>query len=147
MKKILFVDDDNTRVAEFRKRNPGHDIVHAPNSLAAFNLLPSTRFDMIFLDHDLGFDQKNGVDDTTIPIVKHIAANENEFLDCTIVIHSANSIGVANMMSHLKYFNGSVNKIHWAWTIEGLVDSLNPDFSSPPEIDHSQSPNPYKAPE
>lgn len=113
--KILFLDDDFDRVKSFIERT-GADVLHAKNGeefCAALN--NGTRYDLIMLDHDLGLDGPDGYDGSKA--AKYLA--ENRLLigdDQRVIIHSANPIGVANMLSHMKYSDHlRVDVVNYAW--------------------------------
>ncbi len=119
--RILFIDDDKTRLDQFVKNNPGQVVDWASTSSQALAILNSEkppRYDCICFDHDLG------VEDTTIPVARYIADNDNHFTDVIILIHSANPVGCLNIQSHLKYSGTRIFRIHFAWTIENLMDAI-----------------------
>lgn len=90
---ILFIDDE---------RNIGGDDVHiARNSSEALELLKVNNYDEIWFDHDLGGD------DTTMPVVDHLAElafNGNAY-PARIVIHTANPVGRAVIQRTLERWN------------------------------------------
>jgi hypothetical protein len=113
--RILFLDDDTTRVAEFEIRT-GLKVTHVLTRQEFIDAITCQYFDVIMLDHDLGWrmdnDKWNGSE-----AAKFLAENPSLLQpDQTIIIHSTNSIGVANMLSQIKYTaHLRVNVIHWAW--------------------------------
>lgn len=56
--KILLLEDDETRVIQFRRRIEGEGVpfglTHARTAKEAITELGSSRYDLILLDHDLG---------------------------------------------------------------------------------------------
>lgn len=52
--KILVVEDDEFRVQLFKRWLRGHAVTVAPTARQAIRLLRRRRFDVVFLDHDLG---------------------------------------------------------------------------------------------
>lgn len=109
--RILFLDDDISRVEEFQIRT-GLTVVHSTNIGDFISRLNDSRYDLIMLDHDLGTNDGDGSD-----AAKYLAANRLLLGDDqTVIIHSANPIGAANMMSHMKHADHlRVSVIHFAW--------------------------------
>ena len=112
--RILFLDDDDYRVADFKDRT-GLDVVWAKTCSEFIAYLQSNRFDYIFLDHDLdlsGPNAGNGMD-----AAKFLADNPGHVSgDTQVVIHSWNSYGVANMVNVLKHIDDMrLHVIHGAW--------------------------------
>lgn len=110
---VLFLDDEASRLYAFESNTK---IV--PTWVWTFYMfkeaLNHSKFDLIMLDHDLGKDQKNG---TGSDAAKFLAENRLLVGDSQrVIIHSANPIGVANMLSHMKYADHlEVSVIHEAW--------------------------------
>lgn len=63
--RIFILEDDHERIKTFRRKLIGHELVVAETAQAAINALGcerdamtrESRFDVIFLDHDLGGEQ------------------------------------------------------------------------------------------
>jgi CheY-like chemotaxis protein len=95
--KILVVDDLRTLAIEQGQ----HDVVHARTVNKAIDLLESgVKWDVIFLDHDMGGD------DTTIPVArwirKKVSQREDpEDFDPNIYIHTMNPVGRRNLKLEL----------------------------------------------
>jgi DNA-binding NtrC family response regulator len=117
--KVLFLDDEKSRVEDFEKRT-GIKVTHVVNGEDFCKAINEDHFDLIMLDHDLGY----GVDYDGARAAKYLAENRsllgNEQM---VLIHSANPIGVANMMNHMKYADHlQVNAINFAWQKACIVD-------------------------
>lgn len=110
---ILFLDDDATRVTDFEART-SFKVRHVTNVTDFILEMEKNRPDLIMLDHDLGDDEKFG---TGADAAKWLAHNRLQCGDeLTVIIHSANPIGVSNMMSHMKYADHlRVHVIGFAW--------------------------------
>lgn len=117
--KILILDDEHDRVQTLMK-NIGGPVYHATNFREFLQILKDENFDfdLIMLDHDLqDWDVNSQKEFTGSDAAKYIAANPSRFKDnCVFIIHSLNSIGVANMMAHLKYLDQCIYVVPFAWT-------------------------------
>jgi hypothetical protein len=125
--RILFLDDEKGRVTEFEQRT-GLKVTHVLTRGEFCDALQNQRFDLIMLDHDLGWEQDNqGWNGAKAAAM--LAGNRLHLGDDTqVIIHSANPIGVANMLSHMRYADHlRVSVVHFAWAkckyceIEGLT--------------------------
>lgn len=92
--RILVVDDSPERMTNFRGCLSSHDVVYAMGCEEAEPHL-SERFDLMFLDHDLGDSELTGVH-----LAKAIAASENAITPA--ILHSANSAGAREMQFYLR---------------------------------------------
>ena len=109
--KILFLDDDDSRFQEFRHRT-GLNPRRVQTWPGFYDAIMGEPWDLIMLDHDLGDNNFDGA-----VAAKFLADNPLVLNgDQQIIIHSANPIGVANMLSHMKYADHlRVNVVHFAW--------------------------------
>lgn len=118
--RVLFLDDDKTRVAEFEERT-GLKVHHVLKPTEFGDAIRNQKYDVIMLDHDLGYEDNfwNGQ-----KACKLLAANRSwTGDDQTVIIHSANPVGVANMMAELKHADHlHVSAVHWAWNRVSLID-------------------------
>ena len=109
--KVLILDDEIDRVNSLRLRLPNDQVTHASTVGEFIEMVGQNKYDLIMLDHDLGYNQQTGVD-----AAKFLANNQDNFNDQEVVIHSCNLVGVANMLSHLKHCTQfRVYTIHFAW--------------------------------
>lgn len=124
MINILILDDDLERVETIRGRcGPACRLTHVLDRESFRSAVATSKYDIIMLDHDLGWEQdNNGWSGSTA--AKIIAANRTYFGDPQIVvIHSMNSVGAANMAAimaqpdHLTVF-----VIPGAWSKIKVVD-------------------------
>lgn len=107
MKKILFLDDDATRHARFRKTHIGEDVTYVWGYHECVEELESgTVFDVAQLDHDLSEEAAMGKppdgEKTGTDVAKYIAAMPEEKRPKLIVIHSFNRYGALRMAHILR---------------------------------------------
>lgn len=125
MLRILILDDDHTRVQDIVSNMGSLAIVdHVLSPESFVKSINSMRYDLIMLDHDLGdSDVYDGKTWNGVAAAKYLAQNRMIVGDDqNVVIHSANPIGVANMMSHLKHADHlRVHVIHFAWAKISIV--------------------------
>jgi CheY-like chemotaxis protein len=115
--KILVLDDDPLRHRSFARRFKGDEIVHVYSPLEAAEHMGKTKFDLVQLDHDLGFwtDRENVppsffggyADDARMKVELkgfHVAVWMRQMPEATrptrVVVHSANAVG-GPMMAEL----------------------------------------------
>lgn len=96
--RIFVLDDDFDRLPAFRKK--WEDVTHATDPIAAAEILRTQKFDIIFLDHDLGGPYTRGPLGDGIDLAK-VMAEEKLHVDTPIVIHSLNKVGAYNMHCEL----------------------------------------------
>lgn len=110
---ILFLDDDISRVDQFQRKTSlkVDHVTNVPDFIAA---LQNKVYDLVMLDHDLGNDDIHG---TGNDAAKYLAANRSLLGDnLQVIIHSANSCGVANMVASMKYAEHlRINVVNFAW--------------------------------
>lgn len=112
--KILFIDDDYIRYQTLRAANPRTEIVWVQCVPAALQCLTEDTFDLVMFDHDLGIFTPNGsladqdgVEVTTMPIAQRLSfgmymgKDLNLFMVKMFLIHSANPVGVMNLLNCL----------------------------------------------
>ncbi len=115
--KILFLDDDVSRVESFQK-GTGLVVTHVKNYQEFVDAMNTgQRFDIIMLDHDLGYPED--VVGTGADAMKFLV-DDDKWRSVggvqQVIIHSANPIGVANMMAlskHAPYLQ--VDVVYFAW--------------------------------
>jgi hypothetical protein len=122
MIRVLIVDDDQTRIDQFIQNNPGCDIDYTKCIEGGIDyfMAKADSYDIICLDHDLG------IFSDIMPLVKYIQKYIDDGGKCNfqILIHSANPIGSANILSHLKYTPIICTKMHFPWRIGNLFNIL-----------------------
>ncbi len=132
--RILILDDDQSRMVEFSKgiirlQNKGHgvDAHYTYNQNDAISKLKEiNNFDYIFLDHDLGFNGKTGVqckydeDNNGYNVAKWIVDNNYKKDNVSIIIHSWN-IPASTRMYKLLFESGyPVVQYPGAWNLIGV---------------------------
>lgn len=105
--RVFILEDDEARMRWFNDRiHDEAELVHASNAEEAIRILAARRvpFDIMFLDHDLSYVDQSLTEipshDNTGSRVAHSIA-ENNWLAETVVIHSWNPAGAANMAAVL----------------------------------------------
>ena len=99
--KIFILEDSPIRVVNFMQDFLQEDLTISNNAEEAIKNLTTTKYDYIFLDHDLGGDimvcssEKN----TGANVAKHVHVSN---IDTPVVIHSWNPTGCENMKSILE---------------------------------------------
>lgn len=93
LSKLLFVDDEREWPVGGVVYNG--DVYQAYNSSAAIDLIQDIKFDILFLDHDLG------ENDTGMEVVDFLINVEQHPEIQQIFIHSQNPIGARNMENRL----------------------------------------------
>jgi DNA-binding response OmpR family regulator len=80
-----------------------HDVTITKDGAEAIQLLNTVKYDQIFLDHDLGDVEYDGVD-----VARVIPTSINQYTE--VIIHSLNPIG-ANRMHGYIYYDGGNSKV------------------------------------
>jgi DNA-binding response OmpR family regulator len=103
MQNILVVDDDITRLDRMKAtilNNPDYDVYYAATTLMAQDFIKWQKWDVIFLDHDLGEEDGSGY------IVAQAVLKNPPY---QVIVHSMNPTGAENIMKLLK---GHVQELH-----------------------------------
>jgi len=95
---VLFIDDSLERYYEISTALMGTDATldQARTANEALEYLAIHRYDYIFLDYDLGENAGSGK-----KVAKYIAKNIGKFEECTIIFHSANTVGSKYMIDEI----------------------------------------------
>lgn len=105
---ILIVDDEEGRHSVLAKRMAGNNIDHAYNYADAVRFLSTNRrYDIVYLDHDLKDfevleDQPTLIEWTGHHVAKFMVNMEADARPFTVVVHSWNPAGAANIVSELR---------------------------------------------
>jgi CheY-like chemotaxis protein len=99
--KIFVLEDSAERIESFKKWLAGNDVTYVEDAATAHPLLKNVKYDLIFLDHDLGNRSMVSSDDpnTGYAVAKEIIHGVNH--STQVVVHSMNPIGAANIMGVL----------------------------------------------
>jgi CheY-like chemotaxis protein len=124
--KILVIDDDRgfMTLSYWKREHVGHDtcphiwisnpedhdISIARNSQTAIPLLEQGPWDLIFLDHDLGPSERNG-----LWITRWIAKHADDFKQTDFVVHTMNSVAAPQMIEYLKEVDLQVQRSFPEW--------------------------------
>jgi len=104
--RVFLLDDDERRHKWFRARFKGDFLDIADNVLAAQEILASTAYDAIFLDHDLHPEHyhSDSTDDerTGYAVALWLSANPDIQKASTIMVHTRNADGAMRMVEELR---------------------------------------------
>ncbi len=97
--KILVMDDSHSRLKRFREWLTGQDLTIAMNAEDALTSLKTYGFDLVFLDHDLGFDATSGS-----VMTRQWRRSNSDFKtqQPTVVVHTSSDAGASLMTTDLK---------------------------------------------
>lgn len=115
--KVFVLEDDPLRVAQFRRRfaDKGWDADFATDARSAISFLASSRYDAIFLDHDLGGEafvssrEKN----TGAEVARWMASNC--LMGQPVIVHSLNGPGASNIQATLRSAGIDSHAIPFVW--------------------------------
>ena len=101
--RILFLDDDNRRHDYFEyamlSNSKEHEVVHVHSAKAAIDaLINNERFDLVHLDHDLGYGSGNNGYEVAV----FISTMSDSTIPRKIVLHSSNQVGAERMLARLE---------------------------------------------
>lgn len=97
--RIFILEDNKNRMAKFKRKLIGHKIDHTDNIEDGSNLVISNKYDLMFLDHDLGGEEMvdSFANNTGYKLAEFISSfSINKDTPC--VVHSCNPAGANNMM-------------------------------------------------
>jgi CheY-like chemotaxis protein len=102
--RIFILEDNPNRMIKFRRELVGHEIDHAETVEDGTSLVVANKYDLIFLDHDLGGEEM--VDSfkgsTGYKLAEFIASfTQNKTTPC--VVHSCNPAGTDNIIRALPH--------------------------------------------
>ena len=114
--KILVLEDNLERQEQFKKNLAGHNVEITDSSKTTIEKLVSGKYEILFLDHDLGNQVfvESG-ENTGYEVAKFLEAN-NQFMPSNVIVHSLNTNGVQNILGALPL----AIHIPFAWTVENL---------------------------
>lgn len=101
---IFILEDNRNRMIKFRRELIGHHIDHAETLDIGRRMIRENKYDLIFLDHDLGGKEMvdSSDEDTGYYLARFIAADsKNRETPC--IIHSCNPFGADNMANALPH--------------------------------------------
>jgi len=121
--RILILEDDSDRVKKFYEMFNDHSLVVVNNSKDAISFVTTFKFNVIFLDHDLGgqvyVDSDN--DNTGYQVAKVIPNSINSHTP--VVIHSWNVVGAKRMQQVLEHQKAQVVHILFGNFDVGILKS------------------------
>lgn len=93
MKRILVLEDDSFRARYFIEKYGGHKFRIVESAPVAIQYLKENTYDYIFLDHDLGLGNGDGMD--VVNFLTYNPSNPNN--RARIIIHSWNVVAAMRM--------------------------------------------------
>lgn len=101
---ILILEDNDYRMTKFRRELIGHRIDHAKTVKTCVEFILANKYDLIFLDHDLGGKEMvNSTDEETGYQVAVFIASFGENKKTPCVTHTCNPAGadsIVNVLPH-----------------------------------------------
>lgn len=99
--KVFVLEDTMERIGFFQKFLEGKEVLYTDDADLAIMDLIKTKFDLIFLDHDLDdtdalADPRTASFKTGLDVIRCLRGSINE--ETPVVIHSINPVGAANMV-------------------------------------------------
>jgi len=116
--KILILEDNLERQEQFKNNLIKHDVELADSAKDTINLLTNEKWDVLFIDHDLGGQvYVPSGENTGYEVAKFLEANK-QHMPKNIIVHSLNSVGAKNILAALP------NAIHipFVWTEKKLKE-------------------------
>lgn len=99
--KILILEDDLGRQEQFKKNLSKHDVTIVDNSKETIEKLKNGKWDILFLDHDLGGQvHVPSGENTGYEVAKFLEENK-QFQPENIITHSLNPVGAKNIIAAL----------------------------------------------
>lgn len=104
--RIFVLEDNEDRVKKFRRNLIGHRVDYADNVADGKALIEQNRYDLIFLDHDLGGEEMVPSDDPSTGYQLALLLAKNDLnKDAAVVIHTANHNGGVRIEQALAGFD------------------------------------------
>lgn len=99
--EVLVVEDNLVRIKKFKMALIGCSVDYTDNAHEGIIFVKERKYDLIFLDHDLGGREHVSSNDpnTGFQVAKAIKGTSNE--SAFIVVHSANVVGAKNIQQEL----------------------------------------------
>ena len=98
---VLILEDSPERQEQFKKSLANHNITITDSSKIAIEKLSNEKFDLLFLDHDLGGKAHvQSGENTGYEVAKFLEENM-QFAPNFIIVHSMNIVGAKNIMNAL----------------------------------------------
>lgn len=118
--KIFVLEDSAERLISFRKWLSAHDVAYAEDAWTAHPILKDQKFDVIFLDHDLGnrSDVRSDDPNTGYAVAKEIANGVNK--NTQVVVHSMNPNGALNILGVLSPGNKAFHRPFGDWIAKAV---------------------------
>ena len=121
--RIFILEDDQERIATFRRKLSGHTLTVVETAKAAIDVLENDQaFDIGFLDHDLGGEQMVSTEsaNTGSEVVRWMRPNQRNYFP--IIIHSMNQPAALDMQANLEDVGMVVYRIPFSKLVHDLDD-------------------------
>lgn len=112
MNKIFILEDDPERIKWFKNIFSDCILTITDQVYDAIDLLREEKYDIIFLDRDLGHPELNGED------VAWAMKEERMALNSCIVVHTVNPRGQRNIKKYLDFYHNNVYMINFTKLIK-----------------------------
>jgi len=113
---ILILEDSTERQEQFNKNLAGHNVTITDSSKTAIQKLSNEKWDVLFLDHDLGgIVHVPSGENTGYEVAKFLEENK-QFIPNYVIVHSVNTVGAKNIIDALP------NAVHipFVWTEQNM---------------------------
>ena len=109
--RILILEDSPERINSFRENMAGNEIVALDNPKQAIKKLIEEKWDILFLDHDLGGQAMVASGEGTGYEVALWLSRNRDFRPQVVIVHSLNPVGANNICGVLP----SASRVPFAW--------------------------------
>jgi hypothetical protein len=108
---ILILEDSDKRINQFQKKLIGHSCTFTKTAQECIALLNSKKWDVLFLDHDLGGKAfvKSGTG-TGYEVALYLRTNLQK-CPAEVIVHSVNPVGAKNICDTLE----KAKHVPFAW--------------------------------
>ena len=114
--KILVLEDNLERQEQFKKNLVEHNVEITDSSKMTIERLSNEKWDILFLDHDLGGQvYVPSGENTGYEVAKFLEENK-QFMPEKIVVHSLNPVGAKNISDALP----NAVRLPFAWAEQNL---------------------------
>ena len=102
--RVFVLEDNSSRMVKFRRELIGNRVDHAETLDAGREMILANKYDLIFLDHDLGGKEMvDSADEDTGYHLALIIASDDRNKETPCVVHSCNPAGADNMVRALPH--------------------------------------------
>lgn len=131
-KKVKEVNDDIKKYSYKNLPYSSVEVFYIYDGEEAKKHLSSSTYDVIMLDHDLGFGYNQEI--TGYDVCKAIVENYELHKKSNFIVHSLNPVGAENMSKILKSYSLNVSVLPYAWLGFKFNNNLNRVMFDKPSI-------------